>query len=63
MGMPTNSHRHQALSLAAQLPDNRTEALLVLQAATELIETFYVADEHTPTHARGNVLTFEAKGG
>jgi hypothetical protein len=40
MGMPQNWHRRQAMLLASQLPENTADALLVLQAAQELVETF-----------------------
>lgn len=40
MGVPQGWHRRQAITLASQLPDNPADALLVLQAARELVETF-----------------------
>jgi len=33
-------HRRQAFMLASQLPESRADALLVLQATQELVETF-----------------------
>lgn len=43
MEMPLNWHRRQAIVLASQLPDDPTDAILVLQALTELVDTFLVA--------------------
>ena len=48
-------HRRQAITLASQLPDNPADALMVLQAARELVETFLQSDtQQAPTL---NVLT------
>jgi hypothetical protein len=33
-------HRRQALMLATQLPENSADARLVIQAVTELLDTF-----------------------
>lgn len=45
MEMPLNWHRRQAIVLASQLPDNTTDAVLVLQALRELVDTFLVAND------------------
>jgi hypothetical protein len=59
MGMPQSWHRRQAITLASQLPDDTADALMVLQAARELVETFlmrapgWAAEDRPP-----NVLPF-----
>lgn len=40
MNTPSVWHRKQALLLVAQLPDSYTDAVMVLEAARELLETF-----------------------
>ena len=58
MAIPLAWHRRQAIILAGQLPDNTDDALLVLQAAKELVDTFLVGSvENDPEHAP-NVLRF-----
>ena len=57
MGMPLAWHRKQALLLASQLPDNINDAKLVLQAVTELLETF-IATAPDITERASNVLPF-----
>jgi hypothetical protein len=37
---PEPWHKRHALQLASQLPENHADALLVLQATMELLETF-----------------------
>jgi hypothetical protein len=61
MGMPQNWHRRQAMALVSQLPDGTADALLVLQAAKELVETFLAEQdgEGSPKRA-ANVLSFPA---
>lgn len=59
MGMPQNWHRRQAMVLAGQLPENHTDALLVIQAVRELVETFLCKSEE-PRSGPSNVLPFGA---
>lgn len=57
MGMPSGWHRRQALMLASQLPENLADAQLVMQAVTELLDTFLAKaplEESRPS----NVLPF-----
>lgn len=56
--------RRQALTIAAQLPESRADALLVLQHARELVESFMGAPLPLhPPQAEGVVLAFpEASG-
>ena len=58
MGTPLGWHRRQALVLASQLPDKQSDALLVLEAARELVERFLpdAAEDQGPLAA--NVLPF-----
>jgi hypothetical protein len=59
MGVPLAWHRRHALTLAGQLPENVEDALLVLQATKELVDTFLSdAPEERPRRA-ANVLPFE----
>lgn len=45
MEMPLPWHRRQAIVLASQLPDNTADAVLVIQALTDLVNSFLVAHE------------------
>lgn len=58
--MPQIWHRRQAMVLAGQLPENPADALLVLQAMHELVETFLSAPEAAPVKVATNVLPFSA---
>ena len=59
MGMPLTWHRRQAITLASQLPDNVDDALLVLQAARELVDTFLMrAPDHSAEDHPTNVVPF-----
>jgi hypothetical protein len=60
MGMPQNWHRRQAIIITGQLPDSVADALLVLQAAKELVETFLSAHDEEPIERPHNVLPFIA---
>lgn len=51
-------HKRQAIILAGQLPDNTADALLVLQAAKELIDSFLVGSVEKDAPKAGNVLPF-----
>lgn len=59
MGMPQIWHRRQAMVLAGQLPENPDDALLVLQAMHELLDTFLSVPEAAPAKI-ANVLPFSA---
>jgi hypothetical protein len=48
-------HRRQALVLASQLPDNQHDALMVIEAARELVETF-LAPESVESDSTCNVV-------
>lgn len=58
MGMPLMWHRRHALLLASQLPDNHGDAALVIQALTELLETFLSEAPDRPAEMTSNVLPF-----
>ena len=58
--MPQIWHRRQAMVLAGQLPENPDDALLVLQAMHELLETFLSAPEAPKAKLASNVLPFSA---
>lgn len=60
MGMPQIWHRRQAMVLAGQLPENPDDALLVLQAMHELLETFLNVSQVAPAATASNVLPFSA---
>ncbi len=54
-----NWHRRQAMTLVSQLPDVTEDALLVLEAAKELVETFLVEHDGDASPKRAqNVLSF-----
>lgn len=56
LGMPSGWHRRAAIILVGQLPDSQADALLVLEAAKELVETF-LGHEDKPQRAT-NVIPF-----
>jgi hypothetical protein len=49
-------HRRHALMLASQLPENSADARLVIQAVTELLDTFM--DDTADTDRPSNVVPF-----
>lgn len=56
--MPQAWHRRQALLIGAQLPENPADARLVLEALSELLDTF-MAEVPIKEHPRAkNVLPF-----
>jgi hypothetical protein len=59
MGMPLQWHRRHAIALAGQLPDNTADALLVIEALKELVDTFLSVEDEEPRQA-ANVLPFGA---
>lgn len=61
MGMgnaPLGWHRRAAIILVGQLPDSSADALLVLQAAKELVETFLVGHADKIEQTASNVIPF-----
>lgn len=60
MGMPLAWHRRHALLLASQLPENVTDARLVVEAIAELLETFIAAAPAQEADKPSNVLPFAA---
>lgn len=62
MGTPLAWHKRHALTIAGQLPENTTDALLILEAAQELVERFLSADEDTRPKRAANVLPFGSVG-
>lgn len=60
MGMPLAWHRRQAMLLASQLPDNHADAKLVMQAVTELLDTFMAKAPADEAERASNVLPFAA---
>ena len=58
MGTPLGWHRRQALVLASQLPDNQADALMVLQAARELVEKFLLDAPDEQRALAANILPF-----
>ncbi len=60
MGMPLAWHRRHALLLASQLPDNLSDAKLVIEAVTELLETFMASASAQEPDRPSNVLPFAA---
>lgn len=61
MGMPQSWHRRQALMLASQLPENLADAHLIMQAVTELLDTFMAKATHSDARP-SNVLPFGTTG-
>lgn len=49
-------HRRQAIVLASQLPENRADAVSVLGALSELLDTFLAEPEPTQKPAPVGVL-------
>lgn len=55
--MPQAWHRRHAMALASQLPDNHDDAVQVVQAILELLDTFMIPDTDEPVKP-ANVLPF-----
>lgn len=55
---PTLDHRRHALQLACQLPEDATDALLILDAARELVETFLMPAGTTTDTPALTVVSF-----
>jgi len=60
MGMPLLWHRRHALLIASQLPENQEDARLVIQAITELLDTFMAPVPGEEPARSNNVLPFVA---
>lgn len=58
MGMPLAWHKRHALLIASQLPENPADARLVLEAITELVETFIARGDGEQAERPSNVLPF-----
>jgi hypothetical protein len=59
MGMPLLWHRRQAMVIAGQLPENIEDARLILEAASELVETYLSKSGTEPAlKIANNVLPF-----
>jgi hypothetical protein len=58
MAIPQAWHRRQALLLAAQLPDDRADARLVVEAVRELLDTFLAEVPGKVAEIASNVLPF-----
>lgn len=56
--MPLPWHRRHALLLASQLPENSEDAHLVVEAITELLDTFMTEAPAEETAESSNVLPF-----
>jgi hypothetical protein len=56
-------HRRHAIMIAGQLPDNPADALLVLQATRELVETFLLGQGEASASpvAAANVVAFTSE--
>lgn len=62
MGMPLQWHRRHAIMLAGQLPDNTDDALIVIQAMKDLVESYLMAVPDAAGAPADNVLPFAGKG-
>ena len=60
MGIPSLWHRRHAMMLASQLPENLTDAELILQAMQELMVTFLKGDQVRIPDRKENILPFVA---
>lgn len=60
MGMPLSWHKRHALLLASQLPECQGDARLIVQALTELLETFMADAPAELAEMASNVLPFAA---
>lgn len=58
--MPENWHRRQAIQIAAQLPDNPDDAILVLDLAKALVEDFLKPHKPPLGLVEADVLPFPA---
>lgn len=58
MEMPQSWHRRHALTIASQLPENVSDARLVLMAVNELVEGYLSKSEEGKPEAESNVVPF-----
>jgi len=58
LAKPLAWHKRHALSIAGQLPENMTDARLILQAVQELLDNFLDAEEASQECRAANVLPF-----
>lgn len=56
MGKDQGWHRRQAIQIAAQLPDDPADALIVLGLAKNLVESFLQAPRDLLDDERGDVV-------
>ena len=56
---PLQWHRRHAITLAAQLPDNPDDMILVIAALQELVDKFLVDVPADPIQMSKNVLPFK----
>jgi hypothetical protein len=56
---PLQWHRRHAISLAAQLPDNPDDMLLVIAALQELVDRFLIDVPADPIQMSKNVVPFK----
>jgi hypothetical protein len=56
--MIENWYRRHALTVASRLPDNAIDALLVIEAAGEIVETFLVPVDAIADSLAVNVVAF-----
>lgn len=59
-GIPLGWHRRHAITLVGQLPDQPEDALLVLQAAKEVVEKFLMGHPDEKPEAASNVIPFNS---
>ncbi len=59
--MPLQWHRRHAIMMAGQLPENLADARLVMEAITELLDTFMTKGPQEVPRA-DNVLPFGGAG-
>jgi hypothetical protein len=60
MEQPNNWHRRQAMLIASQLPEDTVDAKMIVQAVTELVETFLLEEPPKAVERATNVLPFTA---
>jgi hypothetical protein len=56
MSKNDNWHRRHAIQIAAQLPEDAKDALIVLDLAKSLVETFLAEGEDQPALARRSLV-------
>lgn len=61
MGIALQWHKRHAITLASQLPDKVEDALIVIGAMKELVESYLMAAPEATEGAPGNILHFTGK--